>query len=117
MALSILKLTVTSHGLSVGDKIFIEGVNGFNGGINNQTFTVLYVIDSNNFQIAADISYTYQIGGHIHKYLSTVTGPSYLNGQTVGVLINGSIVESLPYNNGVILPVPTWNISIGLPYK
>lgn len=117
MALSIITITVPSHGLSVGQKIFIEGVNGFNGGLNNQSFNVLYVVDSNNFKIAADVSYTYQTGGRIHAYVSSVSGPAYLNGQTVAVVTNGMNVLSLPYNNGVILPEPAWNISIGLPWE
>lgn len=117
MAISVITLTVPSHGLIVGQKIFIEGVNGFNGGLNNQTFSVLYVVDSNNFKIAADVNYSYQTGGRIHAYVSTVTGPSHLNGQTVGVVTNGQNVLSLPYNNGVVLPAPAWNISVGLPYQ
>lgn len=117
MALSVITITVASHGLSVGQQIFIEGVNGFNGGLNNQTFTVIYVVDANNFKIQADVSYTYQIGGRIHAYVSSVSGPSHLNGQTVAVVTNGSNVLSLTYNNGVTLPVPAWNISIGLPWK
>jgi hypothetical protein len=116
MALTLLTLTVASHGLSVGHKIFIEGVNGFNGGLNNQTFTVLYVVDSNNFKIAANVSYSYQIGGRIHAYVSSFSGPSHLNGQTVAVVTNGQNVLSTTYNNGVILTTPAWNIVIGLPY-
>lgn len=117
MSLSIITITVQSHGLIVGQKIFVEGVNGFNGELNNQSFTVLYVVDSNNFKIAADVSFTYQTGGRIHAYVSSVSGPSHLNGQTVAVVTNGQNVLSLTYNNGVTLPSPAWNISIGLPYE
>lgn len=117
MPLSVLTLTVPSHGLSVGQQIFIEGVNGFNGALNNQTFYVIYVVDSNNFKIQEDVSYTYQKGGRIHVYVSSVAGPSYLNGQTVAVVTNGQNVLSLPYENGVTLSTPAWNISIGLPYN
>jgi len=117
MALSVLTITVPSHGLSVGQQIFIEGVNGFNGGLNNQSYTVQYVVDTNNFKIVANVSYSYQTGGRIHAYVSSVSGPSHLNGQTVAVVTNGNNVLSLTYNNGVTLPTPAWNISIGLPYK
>lgn len=116
MALSVLTLTVASHGLSVGQQIFIEGVNGFNGALNNQSYYVLFVVDSNNFKIAANVSLTYQKGGRIHAYVSSVSGPSHLNGQTVAVVTNGQNVLSLTYNNGVSLPAPAWNISVGLPY-
>lgn len=117
MALSVLTITVVSHGLIIGDQIFIEGVNGFNGALNKNTYTVLYVVDVNNFKIAADVSYTYQLGGRIHKFVSSVSGPSHLNGQTVDVVTNGDTVTSLVYSNGVTLPIPAWNISIGLPYQ
>ena len=117
MAISLITVTVASHGLSVGDKIFIEGVNGFNGGVNNQSYTVLYVVDANNFNIQADVSYTYQLGGRIHKYISSVSGPSYLNGQTVAVVTNGNNVLSMTYNNGITLATPAWNIIVGLPWK
>lgn len=114
MALTILKITVPSHGLVVGQQIFIEGVNGFDRGLNNQTFTVAFVVDSNNFKIVANVSLTYQTGGRIHAYISSVSGPSYLNGQTVTVVTNGSLVQTLTYNNGVTLPTPAWNVILGL---
>lgn len=114
--LSSLVLTVMSHGLLQGDTIFIEGITGFNGELNNQNFVVASVIDSNTFTIQATVSYNYQTGGRIHKLLSSVSGPSYLNGQQVTVLTNGNNVLSLPYNNGVILPSPAWNVTIGLSY-
>lgn len=117
MALSILTVTVANHGLSVGSQIFISGVVGFNSALNNQTFTVIYVVDSNNFKIQADVLYAYQKGGTIHAYVSSVTGPGHLNGQTVAVVTNGQNVLSLPYNNGVVLTTPAWNITIGLPYQ
>lgn len=116
MALQTLTITVPGHGLHVGDQVFIEGVNGFNGGLNNQTFTV-QIATTDTFTIVADVSYTYQTGGRIHKFVSAVSGPSYLNGQTVSVVTNGQTVQSLPYNNGVTLSVPAWNVVIGLPYQ
>lgn len=117
MALSVLTITIPNHGLTVGQQIFIEGVNGFNGSLNNQTYSVVFVIDANSFKITADITYSYQKGGRIHAYVNSVDGPSYLNGQTVAVVTNGQNVLSLPYNNGVELPEPAWNIVIGLPWE
>lgn len=117
MSLSVLVITVANHGLSIGDQVFIEGINGFNGVLNNQTYTVTSVIDANNFSIVATLQYNYYgQGGNIHKYISSVVGPSYLNGQTVSVITNGNNVLSFPYNNGITLSTPAWNVIVGLPY-
>jgi len=116
MSFQSLIVTVPNHGLANGNQIFIEGVNGFNGGLNNQVFTV-QLCTTNTFVITADVDYSYQLGGRIHKFVSSVTGPSHLNGQMVAVVTNGCNVLSLPYNNGVVLPTPAWNVIIGLPWK
>lgn len=117
MPIPVLVLTVANHGLNAGDQIFIEGVNGFNNSLNNQMFIVISIADANTFSIQANVSFNYQTGGRIHKFISTAEGPSYLNDQDVTVVTNGKDVIILPYKNGVVFPTPVWNAVIGLPYQ
>jgi hypothetical protein len=112
-----LLITVPSHGLIVGNQVFIEGVQGCGGALNNNIFTVVTVPTGDTFTISAVINYSYQTGGRIHKMVNSVSGPSYLNGQPVSVVVNGKTLYTLNYNNGVSLPVPAWNVVIGLPYQ
>lgn len=49
--------------------------------------------------------------------VTTVTGLNHLNGQTVAILADGSVVPNqVVVNNSITLPAPATNIVIGLPY-
>jgi hypothetical protein len=118
--------TVLPHGLSTGDVITIDEVEGMTE-INGLSFLVdaagtgAYAFYLHNISSDADYSLTafsaYADGGVVRKHVTSVTGLAHLEGETVSVLADGGEVKGLVVSGGAItLPVAAAKVHVGLPY-
>lgn len=120
-------VTAPAHGLSNGNQIKIDGVVGMTQ-LNGNFYKVVNVT-TNNFGIT-DLSgnpidssgfSAYVSGGQIRKMVTTITGLSYLNGETVVVSCDGGLPgkqQTFTVSGGSItLPTPAAVVNVGLPYQ
>lgn len=69
-----VQITVTGHGYSTGDEVYIEGVGGMTE-INSKYFTIT-VVDANNFAIGVDgTGYAAYTSGGTSKRVYTISTP------------------------------------------
>lgn len=118
-------VTSTSHGLSNGERVFIDGVGGMTE-VNRVVYAVANA-GANTFQLRdetdqADIDSIefgeYTSGGTLTKVQRTITGLGYLEGKDVVVLADGSPVPPIEVFNGEIELESYHNkIVLGLPYS
>lgn len=117
-------VTAPAHGLSTGNQIQIDDVKGlFLNGIsqvNGQRFTIT-VVDANTFQLQStdtSLATGYVSGGEARKLVTTLSGLSYLEGETVSILADGTPQATQVVSSGQItLAVPSAVISIGYGYQ
>lgn len=104
-------VTATAHGLSNGDEIRIVKVVGLNSSlvdVNGYT-TVTNLVNEKTFTVGSSLTNTFALlaygssainatsygsyvsGGEVRKLVSTISGLSWLNGETLGVLADGAI--------------------------
>jgi len=131
-------ITANNHGFSNGDQVKIVDVVGLNviatgaNGItttkslvNGQFFTVaskttntFEITDSDGNAIDSSNASAYVSGGEAAKLISSVSGLTWLENETVGVYIDGGYAGTVVVSNsGVItLPYPGAKIQIGYPF-
>lgn len=116
-------ITATAHGLTTGNTVRFDGIVGMtnlNG--NRYTVTVLTantftltdlhgtVVDSTNFS-------AYVSGGQVRKLVSTISGLSYLEGETVSIFADGAVQPDQVVSGGQITLVnPAAVVSVGYSY-
>lgn len=132
-------VTANSHGFTTGDTVRISSVTGLqitttdiNGNVtrtsavNGQTFLVgttttstfiLLNFDSTNFSTATASDYV--SGGEARLLVSSISGLTYLAGQTVSVLADGGIHPDTEVTVGGVLNLsfPAAKVQIGYSYK
>lgn len=90
-------VTAPSHGLSNGDQVKIDNVQGMtelNGKIykvKNVTANTVELTNTDNENINSSSYTTYLEGGELRKMVTVITGLSHLNGETVTVQTDGGI--------------------------
>lgn len=117
-------LTITSHGLSTGDKILITGVKGM---VELNTNSYLVTSASTNTVELTDLSgtnidsqnyTTYVSGGEAREYVSNISGLDHLEGEVVAILGDGAVQPSKTVSSGAItLTTPATTIHFGINYN
>lgn len=117
-------ITSAAHGISNGDAIDInqvKGMTGLNGvrfyAANVATNTIeLTDIDGNDIDGTAFEEYT--SGGKLREAVTTISGLDHLEGKTVSVLANGSVVSPSPVvaSGEITLTTKASRVHVGLPY-
>lgn len=132
-------VTSASHGFSNGDHVKIVDVVGMNKStadingnvsitnlVNEQTFVVAGVAtntfqlnDFNGSPISSSTFGAYISGGHVAKLVTTITGLTWLENETVGLLCDGAIAGSVVVSNsgGITLPFAAAKVQIGYPFN
>jgi hypothetical protein len=125
-------VTSTSHGFSNGDKVLLSDILGIlndsedeTSDLNGESFLVasaaantfaLTDLEGNNIDTSA-YDTAYVSGGYARKYVSTITGLTHLEGQTVDVLGDGAVQPSKTVASGSItLATPATTVQVGLGY-
>ena len=117
-------VTATAHGLSNGDIVWIDYVEGMTE-INGRYFTVANktadTFELTNHTTGADIDGTgytaYDGGGTVKETSTTFSGLDHLEGATVAVLADGAVHPDRTVSTGSItLTRPAGVVIAGLPY-
>jgi hypothetical protein len=101
-------ITAASHGLVDGDKIRIAEVKGMteiNGTtyvVANKTANTFELNDSSGNAINGTNFTTYVSGGEVRKLITTISGLSHLEGETVDILADGAVLPSQVVTGGSI---------------
>jgi len=101
-------VTAAGHGFSNGDDIRIVRVKGMTQ-VNNTSFKVASVA-TNTFELqdldSADVDSSaftaYAAGGEVRKKVSSVTGLSHLEGETVQIFADGAVQANKTVSSGAI---------------
>jgi hypothetical protein len=116
--------TVTHHGFTDGDYVDIDDVVGMTE-VNTHRYRVDATGDhtfhlhdeEGNANVNSSAYTTYVSGGYVRKCATTFSGANHLEGKTVSVLANGSVVAGLTVTAGAItLPTRASRIIVGLPH-
>lgn len=127
-----VQVTAPGHGLSDGDWIDLEGVQGVEG-LNGRRLLAGLPITTDTFRVYVSgddldtpddqgmpgdqISGTYQQGGLVRKAVSTVSGLDHLEGEQVSVLNDGSVEGPYTVTDGAVtLLRPGSRVHVGLGY-
>lgn len=121
-------VTAPSHGLTTGDTVRIDGVQGMIQStifgtvsiVNGLKFTIT-VVDANRFQLngshGVGVS-VYQSGGTVRKYVTTISGLSYLQNENVYAWADGAVQGPFKVTSGAItLTTPATTVTIGYNYS
>jgi len=118
-------VTSASHGFSNGDKVKITEVQGMSE-VNGQSYLVANVA-TNTFELTSvnggsninSSSYTtYVSGGVVRKFVSTVSGLTHLEGQTVSVCADGAPQPNKTVSGGAItLSTTATIVHVGFGYN
>lgn len=112
-------ITVTSHGLSTGNQVRFDSVVGMTQ-LNGNTYTIT-VIDANTFSLNSTDSTTfntYVYGGQVRKLVTTISGLSTFDGETLAVYADGITQTSKTVSGGSItLDNPAAVVSVGYAYN
>lgn len=117
-------VTTTPHGFTTGDKVRFDslvGMSQLNGnkyavtvtGSNAFTITDLHgnPVDSTSFS-------AYVSSGQVRKLVTTISGLSYLNGETVAIYADGAVQSPQVVSAGSItLEAPAAVVSVGYSYN
>jgi hypothetical protein len=118
-------VTAVGHGFVDGDLVDIAGVEGMTE-VNNLRFKVSdKTADTFKLKDAEDNTYinssaytAYISGGKVRKAVTIISGLTHIEGKTVSVLADGSVIDNLVVASGAItLPVASSRVHVGLPYK
>ena len=118
-------VTAPSHGLTTGNTVLITGVNGMtelNGrkytvnALTANTFALLYS-DGSNVDGTSFSAYTG--GGLEQKCVTTISGLSYLQGETVSIYADGAFLppQVVSGSGTVTLELPCARVSVGYAYN
>ena len=116
-------ITSTAHDLSNGDAVRISKVGGMtelNGNLYEVANVAANTFELKNYETSVDINGTdfgaYVSGGEVRKAITSFPGLSHLEGETVSVLADGSVIENKVVSSGTItLDLPAGLVHIGLP--
>ncbi len=133
-------VTATAHGLSNGNQIKITGVVGLNQStadidgnvtisnlVNEKTFVVAGAT-TNTFQLndfngnpISSVSTSFSVyisGGQVRKLVTTISGLTWLENETVSVLADGGIHPNVTVSNSgsITLQYPAAKVQIGYPF-
>lgn len=108
-----------AHGLSTGDKVRLQNIVGLNA-VNNVQY-VITVVDANNFTIpfnSTGMTYIFTSSAVYRKQVKTLSGLTWLEGQTVSVLGDGAVLSDAVVTSGAItLSAQSGVVQIGLKYS
>lgn len=117
-------VTSAAHGFSNNDQVVIRAVKGMSE-LNYNRYTVknvaantfeLYDSDGNAVDTSAFSAYVSD--GAARKLVTTISGLSWLEGETVSILADGGVVESQIVSGGSItLPLPSATVHVGYGYN
>jgi hypothetical protein len=115
--------TAAAHGLSNGEEIRITRVKGMTE-LNNTSFKVAGVTattfqlqDTSSVNVNTTNFKTYSAGGEVRDKVTTISGLSHLEGQTVQVFADGAVQNTKTVSSGSItLDSAASLIHIGLSY-
>lgn len=117
-------VTANSHGFSNGDKVLITDVSGMtelNGNsylVANVTTNTFEITDLDGNDIDGTAFTTYSSGGEVRKFVTTISGLSHLEGESVSILGDGAVIPNETVSNGSItLDTSATTVHIGLSYK
>lgn len=117
-------LTSTAHGLSNGQTVLVSAIGGMTD-LNGNIYTVAGVT-TNTFQlnnsdgtmVDGTAFGAYVSGGQARKRVTTISGLTWLEGQTVDVLADGAPQSSKVVSSGAItLDNPAAVVHVGLHYN
>ncbi|MBK7366146.1 MAG: hypothetical protein IPI97_14610 [Nitrosomonas sp.] len=112
-------VTSTAHGFSNGDKVQLLDIVGM-GELNDTTAFVANAA-ANTFELQGVNSTgfaPYVSGGQVRKMVSTVSGLTHLEGQTVSILADGAVHPNQVVTAGAVpLQIPAAVVHVGLPYN
>lgn len=112
-------ITATSHGFNNGDAVLIDDVLGMTE-LNTNTYTVANKT-ANTFELSGinGTAFTaYVSGGKVRKYVTSISGLSHLEGQTVKILADGAVLPSETVSGGAItLDYRATTVHVGLGYN
>jgi hypothetical protein len=112
-------ITAPSHGFSNGNRVRFLGVAGMTD-LNNNSYTIANVA-TNTFELSGIDGTefnTYISGGIVRKLVTTISGLSHLEGQTVSILADGAVLPNNTVSGGAVtLPLESTVVNIGLPYN
>ena len=116
-------VTAAAHGLVNGDLVRIvrvggmTEVNGLAFKVANKTTDTFELTDEDGVNVNTTSYTAYASGGELRKMVSTVTGLSHLEGQTVQVFADGAIQTEKTVTSGAItLDEPAGLVHVGLGY-
>jgi len=104
----VVVTTSSAHGLSNGEYIDIRGVAGMtelNGKrfiVNNVTSTTVELQDKDSTDIDGTGYTAYISGGTVREAVTTISGLSHLEGESVSILANGAVQASKTVSSGSI---------------
>lgn len=132
-------LTSAAHGFSNGDTVKIVKVVGLNKSSTDidGKVTVTNLVNEKTFLVASAAANTFALhdmqgnavdsstygawvsGGEVRKLVSTISGITWLEGETVGVLADGGIHPDVTVSGGgaVVLQFPAAKVQLGYRYK
>lgn len=117
-------VTSEAHGFSNGDYVDIVEVKGmtevnyYRFIVANQTANTFELTDMSGNDIDSTAYTTYISGGKARKAVTTITGLDHLEGETVTVLANGSVLPDKVVSSGEItMTMPASRVHVGLPYS
>lgn len=117
------EITITGHGLAEDDYVRIDDNNGMNE-LNGNVYKVSY-IDVNTFEfkdfdgniVVPIVDYVWLGGGYIRKLVSTISGLSHLNNESVQVYGDGADLGNVTvYSGSITLPIRSATVTVGLGY-
>lgn len=112
-------VTSAGHGFSNGDKVRFRDINGMSE-LNQGPFTIQNVA-ANTFELVGIDSTAYNAyisGGTVRKYVTTISGLTWLEGETVSILGDGAVQPDKIVSSGAItLSFQATTVQIGFGYK
>lgn len=121
---SVGVITVVGHGFNNGDKLLLNDIlgmselNGITVLVANKTTDTFEITDNSGTNINTTNYTTYVSGGKARKMVSSVSGLTHLEGQTVSVLADGAVQPNKVVTSGAVTITPKAAIiHIGLPYN
>ncbi len=111
-------ITVTGHSFSDGDTVRLSNLGGMTE-LHGRSFTVANVT-ANTFELSGEDGTghsAYTSGGAAYQTTTTVTGLDHLEGETVSILADGSVIPQQVVSGGSLTLAHGANkVHAGLPY-
>lgn len=119
-------VTATTHGFSNGDQIkidLVQGMTQLNGNrylVANKTANTFSLTTLEGVNVNGTSYSAYRTGGQARKMVTSISGLTHLNGETVSVVTDGALPstqQTFVVSGGAItLPTPAAVVHVGLPY-